>query len=115
MKVRRVLLASGELVDPEDLPEATIRRPPPLPTAREIVVPVRVPVVTDAPDTDLELLDAVLSKPADLNNEEREAFGTMRRLLLGGRVDYLSFKRRAWAQKVAASLGFTSHTASCST
>lgn len=104
MKHRRIRLPSGEVVD---APSTAVRPPPPLPTPKPLVVPPERIVAVACPRTDRQLLDAIMSsKPQHLSAYERKAFGNMRRLMLEGRIQHLEFKQRAWAQRVAARLGF---------
>jgi len=107
MQPRRIRLASGEVITPEDLEETTRVRPsPPIPTSnppvllKEVIVPVKYP------RSDRELLDAIISKEQSLFERERKAFHNMRILLVGGSVHHLEWKQRQWAQRVAARLGF---------
>jgi hypothetical protein len=103
---RRIRLESGEVIDAEDLPSAAVRAPPPLPAAKTLVTAPERIVAVECPQTDREVLDAVMSVPGKLTERERKAFGEMRSLLTAGRIRHLEWKQRTWAQKVAARLGF---------
>lgn len=103
MQHKRIRLPSGEVVD---APSTAVRPPPSLPTPKPLVVPPERIVAVECPQTDREVLDAIMSKPERLAEHERKAFGNMRHLMLEGRIQHLAWKQRAWAQRVAARLGF---------
>jgi hypothetical protein len=103
MQHKRIRLPSGEVVD---APSTTIRPPPPLPTPKPLVVPPERIEAVACPQTDRQILDAIVSKADHLAEYERKAFTNMRRLLVDGRIHHLQWKQRAWAQRVAARLGF---------
>lgn len=92
----------------EDLEQSSKIRPaPPVPPTRAFVAsPPPTPVPTKAPRTDAELLDAIMSVPARLTTVESRAFGEMRRRMASRLLYALSYAQRAWAQEVAARLGF---------
>ncbi len=107
MQPRRIRLASGEVITPEDLEETTKVRPsPPIPTPKPPALLTEVIVPVAYPRSDRELLDAIMSKEQSLFEREHKAFHNMRTLLIGGSVHHLEWKQRQWAQRVAARLGF---------
>jgi hypothetical protein len=105
-QARRIRLESGEVIEAEDLPSTAVRAPPPVPAAKALMVASECIVAVQCPQTDHEVLDAVMSVSDKLTDAERKAFGNMRTLLVAGRIRHLEWKQRTWAQKVAARLGF---------
>ena len=77
-----------------------------MPVAKELVATRTEPKVKQSPETDRELLDAILSVASGPNADERRAFDGMRNQMAAGRIQALSYSQRAWAQQVAARLGF---------
>lgn len=102
---KRRLLASGEVLDDDDEEPAKVRPPPPMPTAKMGLDPA-APVVVQAPRTDKQILDAIVSKAERLTDKERGSFKNMQKAMADGRIVALSFAQRAWAQEAAARLGF---------
>jgi hypothetical protein len=100
---KRIRLLSGEVVD---APSTQVRPPPPMPVAKAFVLGPATPTVKQSPETDRELLDAILSAFCRLSAREQNAFGGMRQDMGAGRLNALSYSQRAWAQQVAARLGF---------
>lgn len=103
MKPRRIRLASGEVVDPEDASPVPVRRPPTAPTPRAPQSPVNTSSVVARPQTDRQLLDAILSRPCDLTEHEKRAFADMRASVA---MNPLSWSQQQWATEVAHRLGF---------
>lgn len=103
MQPRRIRLASGEVVDPEDAAPVSVRHPPKAPTPRAPQSPVNTSSVVARPQTDQQLLDAILSRPGDLTEHEKRAFIDMR---ASAAKRPLSWSQQQWATEVAYRLGF---------
>jgi len=99
-------LSSGEVVDADELELAPVRPPPPAPAPRS-ALPVQQPLhqPTNAPRTDLELLEAIMSRRARLTTEEARSFDGMLYRLRTQWTFALSYSQRAWAQEVGARVG----------
>lgn len=100
------LLASGEVVDADELEAAARVRPPPrAPVPRAARPCPRVASPLPAPRTDLELLEALAHRRAALGDHEWAAFGRMLDGMRRGAIRSLSYAQRAWAQEVAHRIG----------
>lgn len=99
-------LASGEVVDEEELEAAPVRPPPPAPAPRSATsAPTAAPAPSSSLRTDLELLEALVLQQSRLTIDEYRAFGGMLDRLRAGWIRALSYPQHAWAQEVAARVG----------
>lgn len=102
-------LASGEVLEADELEAPPVRPPPAMPKARPAAPspkPRASVQVGHSPRTDLDLLTAIASKPDELDAFERTAFGKMLGLMQRCEIRALSYAQRAWAQQVASRVGF---------
>lgn len=99
-------LASGEIVDADELEPVRVRPPPAMPNPIAPTKHEARPAAVNSPRTDVEILDAIVSKHEQLTAKERRAFDGMRARMRSRTIFALSYAQRAWAQEVAARLGF---------
>lgn len=107
MKPRRIRLASGEVIDADELNDfARVAPRPSMPVAQELATStIPSPAAATSPRSDRELLDALMAARERLTANESRAFGDMHARFVARRLRALTFAQRVWAQEVAARVG----------